>query len=233
MTEPATGRLYDAWSDAYDHTFGRLVVKRQGIAIDQLRLKPGDRVLDLGVGTGTSLPQYPGFVDVVGVDLSLGMLQKADQKIRTMGLDHCRLVQGDAMLPPLARQSFDHVVVTHTVSVVSEPARLMEWVAQLVKPGGKIVVLNHFRSSIPLVSFFERTLSPVFVKLGWRSDLALEDCFDPDRLTLHYAFKLSWIDVWQIAVFSRPTDEHFEPVRDHPAAARIHRVKPRSAPSPV
>lgn len=209
MKEAITSRTYDLWSRFYDCTFGRLVERRQRAALTHLPLKPGDCVLDMGVGTGMTLPHYPRDVQVVGFDLSQGMLAEASLKCRQLGLHHCRLVRGDAMFPPFAPRSFDHIVICHTISVVSDPKRLLNWARQLVRPGGRIVVLNHFQSTWPLLAWFERWLNPLFVKIGWRSDLALEDVLDGSGLTMTYGFKLRCFDIWRIVVL-----EHA-----HPAAA--------------
>ena len=202
MKEPATRRCYDLWAGFYDRTFGALVHKRQRVALQQLNPQPGDRILDLGVGTGMTLEHYRRDVTVVGLDLSMGMLAKANTKRRELGLEHCHLVQADAMLPPFAESSFDHVMITHTVSVVSDPPRLMRWAQRLVKPGGQIIVLNHFRSSNPLIGGLEKLANPLCVKIGWRSDLSLEDCIGDADLHVAYRFKVSTIDLWQIVVLT-------------------------------
>jgi len=225
MSEPATGKLYDLWSWFYDATFGALVHSRHLRAMDELRLSPGDRVLDLGVGTGMTLPRYPHDVRVVGMDLSAGMLGKAKDKCEQDGLDHVQLIQGDAMHPPFADGSFDHVLIAHTVSVVSEPNRLMQWARRLVKPGGSIILLNHFRSTHRLMAWLETIFNPLFVKIGWRSDLSLEECLDGVDLHVRYRFKNSAIDVWQIVVLG------VEPPRPQPDAGdtRSADASPRRA----
>lgn len=204
MKEPTTRRMYDLWSIFYDYTFGALVRARQLRAIQQLHLKPGDRVLDLGVGTGITLRHYPRNVTVVGCDLSEGMLDKAADKCRELGLNHCHLICGDAMHPPFEEQSFDHIMITHVISVVSDPARLVDRASRLLKPNGRIVLLNHFQSSYRVVAWFERVFNPLFIKIGWRSDLSLDECLRGVDVHVEYRFKMGLIDLWQIVVLTHP-----------------------------
>jgi phosphatidylethanolamine/phosphatidyl-N-methylethanolamine N-methyltransferase len=202
MEEAKTSGLYDLWAKFYDATFGRLVRRRQVRAVEVLRARPGERVLDLGIGTGMTLPHYPKGVQVVGMDLSPGMLGKARAKAATSGAERIDLILGDAMHPPFAAGSFDHVLITHVISVVSEPPKLLAWARRLVKPGGRIVILNHFQSANPLIRFFERWLNPLFVKIGWRSDLDLAELLRACPMGVEYQFKLSRFDLWQIIVLS-------------------------------
>lgn len=197
---PAAGCVYDRWSKSYDATFGRLLSAEHYRAVAQLHLKSGDRVLDVGVGTGIMLSCFPPDVSVVGFDLSQDMLQVASRRCRAAELDNCHLIRADAVLPPLAEESFDHVIISHTISVVSDHERLLTWAARLIRPAGRVVVLNHFRSDRTWIGWLEKRFNPLFVKLGWRSDLALEEVLATTSLRMVYRFKMHLVDLWQIIV---------------------------------
>lgn len=219
MSEPATRRTYDLWSNAYDLVFAPVFYRRMHRAIDQLHLRPGDRVLDLGVGTGLSLDCFPRDVRVVGLDLSAGMLAKAAAKCREQGLDHCSLVCGDALQPPFPDGSFDHILITHVITVVSDPVQLLRVAGRLVRPGGRIVLVNHFRSTHPLVAWFERTLNPLFVRLGWRSDLRLDELLGGCELHVERRFKIGRLDLFQIVVLTTRPGAPSGDENDAPAGA--------------
>jgi len=200
MREETTGPLYNMWSRFYDQTFGAFVIERQRRAVEQIPTRPGDKILDLGVGTGMTIKYFPRNVRIFGVDLSEGMLAKAQRKCRANDYNHVSLVQGNAMRPPFAENSFDHALICHTISVVSDPSCLLRWVSKLVKPGGHIVMLNHFRSTQPVMGWLERVTNPFWVKVGWRSDVALEDALRNANLHVSYQFKVGIVDLWQIVV---------------------------------
>lgn len=212
-----TSKCYDVWALFYDKTFGALVHKRHLAAMSHLRTEEGDLVLDLGVGTGMTLPEYKHNITVVGADLSAGMLAKAMGKKQEHNLDHVTLIQANAMFPPLAEQAFDHIMIAHTISVVHEPNKLLLWAQKLVKPGGTIVLLNHFHAHNRLVAWFETITNPIFMKIGWKSDLKLEDCLKGTDLHVQYLFKTSWMDIWQIAVLSPKAKTDCESSESMPA----------------
>ena len=207
MTKRKPSQVYDLWSKTYDCTFGAMTLNRQRCAIGQLRLRRGENVLDLGIGTGAALSLYPRHVRVVGMDLSSGMLTHASAKRDQLERSHCYLVRGDALRCPFAESSFDHVVISHTISVVSDPHRVMYWAAKLVKPAGRVVVLNHFQSPRIIMATLEKVLNPLCMWMGWRSDLTLEALLQGIDLELEYCFQLRLVDLWKIVVLRRPTTQ--------------------------
>ena len=200
MQEASTKKIYDVHSSFYDATFGRLVRRRIAMAISHMNIGRSDRVLDLGIGTGVSLNYYPRDGKVVGIDLSSGMLRQCRRKIEDRGLSRTTVFQADAMRLPFADDSFDHVFISHVISVVSDPIKLVVEAQRVAKPGSRIVLLNHFQSTNRFIALFEKWLCPLCTKLGWRSDLPLQDLIRQTGLEIDYRYKLDSIDLWETVV---------------------------------
>ena len=202
MQEASTKKIYDVHSVFYDATFGRLVRKRIERAISHMNVQDTDRVLDLGIGTGVSLNYYPNKGRIFGIDLSSGMLREARKKIRERGLDHASVLQGDAMHLPFGDDTFDHVFISHVISVVSDPFNLVREAQRVAKPGARIVIVNHFQSTNRFIALVEKWLCPLCTKLGWRSDLALQDLVRRTGVEVDYRYKLESIDLWETVVIT-------------------------------
>jgi phosphatidylethanolamine/phosphatidyl-N-methylethanolamine N-methyltransferase len=202
MREPSTRRIYDFQSLFYDNTFGKLVQRRISCAIAHIKIKPTDRVLDLGIGTGASLSYYPREGKIFGIDLSRGMLSECVKKMQQRQLSHAVVFQADALRLPFAENSFDHVFISHVISVVSNPFRLIREAQRVAKPGARIVIVNHFQSTNRFVALVEKFLCPLCTKLGWRSDLALQDLIRRTGIEVDYRFRLESIDLWETVVMS-------------------------------
>lgn len=203
MQESSTKKIYDIHSMFYDATFGRLVKRRIARAISHMNIKPADRVLDLGVGTGVSLNFYPqDRGSIFGVDLSGGMLREARKKIREQGRNNAVVFQADAMRLPFGDNTFDHVFISHVISVVSDPYRLVAEAQRVAKAGARIVIVNHFQSTNRFLAMLEKWACPLCTKLGWRSDLALNDLITRTGVEIDYRFKLESIDLWETVVMT-------------------------------
>src|SRR5689334_15214477 len=203
MQETSTKKIYDVHSLFYDATFGRLVKRRIERAIHHMNIADTNRVLDLGIGTGVSLNYYPQRGRVIGVDLSAGMLREARKKIRERGLvEHATVFQANALELPFADNTFDHVFISHVISVVSDPYKLVQEAQRVAKEDARIVIVNHFQSTNRFIALLEKWACPLCTKLGWRSDLALQDLIRRTGVEIDFRYKLDNIDLWETVVIT-------------------------------
>ena len=202
MQESSTKKIYDVHSLFYDATFGRLVKRRIERAIRHMNIAETDLVLDLGIGTGASLGFYPRHGKVIGIDLSAGMLRECRKKIREGDMNHVAVSQANALQLPFADDTFDHVFISHVITVVSDPYVLVREAQRVCKPGARIVIVNHFQSTNRFIGMVEKWLCPLCTKLGWRSDLALQDLIRRTGVEIDYRYKLESIDLWETVVIT-------------------------------
>ena len=166
-------RVYEKLANVYDLVFGPTLHPGRLVAMERMGIRPDDRVLEVGVGTGINTSLYPTNCHVTGIDLSASMLEKARERVKREGLRNVRLLEMDAGRLTFADDSFDIVYAPYLVSVVPDPVAVVREMRRVCKPGGKIIVLNHFRSANPVLSRLERAISPFTVHIGFKSDLDL------------------------------------------------------------
>jgi phosphatidylethanolamine/phosphatidyl-N-methylethanolamine N-methyltransferase len=181
IDETAVLDAYRRWAPVYDYTFGLVARESRRHAVQVLNQSRG-RVLEVGVGTGLSLPDYQRHLEVVGIDLSPEMLEKARERVNEASLDHVTgLHEMDASDLKFADESFDSVVAMFVMTVVPEPEKVMRELARVVKPGGEVLLVNHFSQREGVRGWVERRMAPFADKIGWRSvfDLSrVEVCDD-------------------------------------------------------
>jgi phosphatidylethanolamine/phosphatidyl-N-methylethanolamine N-methyltransferase len=166
-------RVYEKLSTVYDLFFGPTLHPGRLVAIERMGIQAGDRVLEVGVGTGINASLYPRSCHVTGIDLSDSMLEKARERVAREYLRHVRLLEMDAANLTFADNSFDIVYAPYLVSVVPDPVAVVREMHRVCRPGGRIIILNHFRSPNAILSWAERAISPLTVHIGFKSDLDL------------------------------------------------------------
>src|SRR5229473_7981206 len=166
-------RVYENIAWVYDLTFGPALHPGRVNAIQRMAIKRGDRVLEVGVGTGINPALYPTDCSVTGIDLSSSMLEKARERVARKGVRNVRLLQMDAANMKFADDSFDIVYAPYVISVVPDPVAVTREMRRVCRPGGRIVILNHFRSPGRIASWLERVIAPFTLYLGFKSDLDL------------------------------------------------------------
>jgi phosphatidylethanolamine/phosphatidyl-N-methylethanolamine N-methyltransferase len=165
--------VYEKLASVYDIIFGPVLHPGRVDAIQRMGIKPGDRVLEVGVGTGINAALYPRDCSVTGIDLSHPMLEKAHDRIARSAVRNVRLMQMDAANLKFADDTFDIVYAPYVISVVPDPVAVTREMRRVCRPGGRIVILNHFRSKSRVGSWLERIISPFTLYIGFKSDLDL------------------------------------------------------------
>lgn len=178
MDPDAISRTYRRWAPVYDRTFGAMT--RPGRRAATARVNAlGGRVLEVGVGTGLSLRHYETHVRVTGIDFSHDMLRLAEEKVDRRGLSHVEaLRQMDARTLDFPDATFDCVVAMYLISVVPEPERVLGEMARVCRPGGEILIVNHFAADGGALGRVETMLAPFADRMGWHADFRIGTVLD-------------------------------------------------------
>jgi len=174
---------YRRWAGVYDTVFGGISSRGRLRAVSLINRLPGKDVLEVGVGTGLALPHYNREKRITGIDLSKEMLRKARQRTRADGLSHVwSLHEMDAEATSFDDDAFDIAVGMFVASVVPNPRRLLAEMRRLVRPGGDILLINHFAASRGPRWWLERAMAPASRALGWHPDFAMDAIFSDEDL---------------------------------------------------
>lgn len=172
MQTEQVANAYGRWAPVYDLVFGPVFRQGRRAAIDVAE-KIGGRILEVGVGTGISLPGYDKANRITGVDISGPMLEKARQRVRALHLDHIeQIAVMDAEHMDFPDNSFDVVVAQYVITSVPNPEKALDEFARVVRPGGEIVITTRVGAGKGLRGTIEKTLMPVTSRLGFRTEFA-------------------------------------------------------------
>jgi phosphatidylethanolamine/phosphatidyl-N-methylethanolamine N-methyltransferase len=174
LDKESVARTYNRWAPVYDMVFGPVFEKGRRAVIDAAE-QIGGRILEVGVGTGISLPEYSPTNQIVGIDISEMMLRKARERVAELGLTNVEhLSVMDAANLEFADCSFDVVVAQLVVTTAPDPEGTLDEFARVLKPGGEIVLLSRVGADDGMRRKLEHLLAPAARKLGWRSEFAWE-----------------------------------------------------------
>jgi phosphatidylethanolamine/phosphatidyl-N-methylethanolamine N-methyltransferase len=208
-------QAYDRWAPIYDLVFGGVFSKGRTAAI-QATNKLGGRVLEVGVGTGLALPDYKEHLDIVGIDLAPEMLEKARERVKAEQLTNISgLYEMDASNLRFQDNTFDTTVAMYVITVVPDPQKVMLELARVTKPGGEVMLVNHFSQEEGVRGWVERQMAPFADLVGWHS------VFDVSRVMVCSDLKLmdrKALRPWGIFTMMRFRKDEGA-VSQHPVAA--------------
>lgn len=203
MTLENVERIYSSYSGVYDLFFDTILKPGRKRAIAAMQLRPGCRVLEVGVGTGLSLPMYPAGCRITGIDISQAMLDRAHGKLAGMPASRrssFELLRMSAEQLALEDGAFHRVLLPYVISCVDRPDQVVREVHRVCAPDGRVLFLNHFASRKRLMAWTEQRLTPLSRHLGFVLDMPLEvitrtGLFDIERIE-----RVNYPGFWTLAV---------------------------------
>jgi len=199
VTTASVEKAYRRYARYYDLVFGAVFHPGRKTAIEHLHCRAGQRILEVGVGTGLSLPMYPSDVKVVGIDLSSEMLEKARQRTECLPQVES-LLQMDAEAMTFPDNSFDKVVAMYVASVVPNVETLYTEIRRVCRPGGEIVFLNHFQNKNQVIRKAENLIQPLARHLGFHPDFPMEEFLSRTGFQVITAVPVNFLDYWTVLV---------------------------------
>ena len=200
MDDKSIIKSYKRVSSFYDYTFGKVFRPGQKKLVSMMESTSTDKVLEIGIGTGTSYSFYPEETSVVGIDISPDMLQRAENHIRTSNLKNKRVIMMNGENLDFEDNSFDKVVGMYVVSVTQNPDLLIKEMKRVCKPNGDIYLVNHFSFDTDnrIVKFLEKRLMPISKYLGWRPYFPFSEFNAYAKLNVQSISKINIFDYWGI-----------------------------------
>lgn len=196
---------YSRWARVYDWCFGLLFagVRRRAIAL--MDLQPGSQAIEIGVGTGLSLPLMPKGCVFVGVDFSRPMLERAMMRWRKDPVRRATaLVEADGTFLPFPDRTFDSALAAFVVSAAPDPVGLLEDMCRVCRPGARMVVVNHFSPAAPLLAKFWHGLSAITSRsLGFHADFPLAPLFEKAGIEIDHIERATIPGGWRVVTFIR------------------------------
>ena len=191
-------RAYELYAPVYDFIFDWIFAPGRAAAVKELGLEPNDLTLEVGIGTGLNLPLYPPTSRLIGIDLSQEMLDKAIERVQTLTMPNVTLKVMDATGLDFSDNEFDKALATYTISAVPDPVAVLREMRRVVKPGGTLVILNHFRSERRLTGHLEDLVAPVCTRLGWKSNLSMTPLLTQVGLTPETVTTVNLLNGWRL-----------------------------------
>lgn len=201
MSVGSIRKVYNIYASFYDFLFGSIFNpgRLSCVGIINNSAPQNATILEIGIGTGLSLPLYRKDLHITGIDISDKMLEKAKELAIEKKLnDRVQLKVMDAADLEFEDNSFDYIVAMYVASVVPDVHLFLEEIARVAKPNAKVIFVNHFASEHRIVNFFERKLAPLNNLIGFKSDFSIHSLLNYKKLTLINSHKTNLFGYWKL-----------------------------------
>lgn len=201
MSVASIRKVYNIYASFYDFLFGSIFNPGRLSCVEIINSSAAQNatVLEIGIGTGLSLPLYRKDLNITGIDISDKMLEKAKELATNKGLnDKVNLKVMDAAQLEFEDNSFDFIVAMYVASVVPDVKSFLEELTRVAKPNAQIIFVNHFSSQNRVIGFFEKKLAYLNNLIGFKSDFSISSILNYDKLKLLSAQKTNLFGYWKL-----------------------------------
>lgn len=206
IDEQAVIKAYARWAPVYDWSFGPIADFGRKCAIDIINQREGT-LLEVGVGTGVALPRYAPHLTITGIDLSPDMLRKARSRVRARKLKNIAgLYEMDASELRFEDAAFETVVAMYVMTVVPDPVKVLAELERVCKPGGEVIIVNHFAQDHGIRGRIERWMAPAARAIGWHPDFRIETITHMTTLDLVETRSLKPMGLFTMLRFRKPEE---------------------------
>ena len=198
-------KLYSFYCPFYDWIFGKLLGPGRRQSFKYLSRRPNQRILEIGVGPGSTLEFYPPKTELVGIDISTAMIEEARKKAANLnGGSRFHLQVMDAANLQFPDDHFDVVMAAYVITTVQDPHRVCREILRVVKPGGQIIAVNHTRSQNgSLWSRIEDVVAPVCCAIGFTTDLDVIKVMKDVGISVHQTVRCNLLNTGRIIMGSK------------------------------
>ena len=187
-------KLYNRFSSFYDLIYGlKIFDNGRELVPEVLDLFPGARLLEVGVGTGLSVPLLPRNIEITAIDVSQKMLNQTRKRLGSLDIYNVQLFKMDAMHLEFPDNSFDRILAAYFISKVPDPVKIILEMKRVCRPEGKLVFLNHFQCEVPAIAVLEKFFSPLFYRLGFYTGLELQELMAQTGLEVDSIEKIDFL----------------------------------------
>ena len=193
-----TTKIYSLYSHFYDSFFGAIFHPGLRAASELMNIQPGEKVLEVGIGTGMSLSLYPDNVEVVGIDISQNMIKQAGEKKQHMGYTNVRLCITDAAEMGFKNNYFDKVIASHSITVIPQPSKTLKELKRVCKENAEFFFLNYSGSDDNIVARIEKAWSPIRSRLGLGKAIDLEGLLQKANFKIDFKNRVNILKLFQL-----------------------------------